>query len=161
MFGSGVGNFALGKEAPLKKHIQECTAVGRVIPEGAWKCRKCGEFLYASLKHNRRTHEAACRGSAKANRTCSKCNTEFPDNPQAPNLSRAMRTHEAHCKGAATRYVRRLHTTEEAIAKAEAKGKARAKVKAKAVAKSVRAKAKAVSKAQAKGLFTGRTGWLK
>ena len=156
-------------------HFRRCQAVGRVIPEGKSKCRKCGMLVKETC---RTTHENKCRGSDLANRTCRKCGRVFPAPPDG-KLSIALGTHEKFCKGAPAgpggAAVVAAAPAGAAAPKAAPKGKAKAKAVPKAKAKSkaqarprapqgrgrgiglaARAKGKAHSKAKAKGKAKGK-----
>jgi ribonuclease HI len=75
-------------------HMRRCQVAPWAVPEGWSKCRLCKELV----KGARSNHEAKCRGSALANRTCSKCGTIF-DPPPEGQLSRPLGNHEKRCQG--------------------------------------------------------------
>ena len=113
-------------------------------------CRLCKGRVYG----NRSQHEKKCRGSALANRTCSKCGKVFPD-PGEGLLSRPLGNHERLCKGQppeGQEGANMVGAAVEAKAKPRAKPKAepKAKPKAKAMPKA-KAAAKGKGKAKAKG----------
>ena len=109
----------------LKWHVRRCKSILNIIPEGKDKCRKCG---YLGQQGNRTQHERNCKGSALANRTCSKCQAVFPE-VEDGGISRRMRVHESLCHGTLPA---RLAA---AIGAPKAKAKATPKRNAKAMAK--------------------------
>ena len=153
-------------------HVRHCTSTAAAIPAGKDQCRKCGVLI---KQGTRSIHEAVCRGSDLANRTCSKCGKVFPA-PVEGQSCKPMHNHEARCDGrspeqvreeylaAARRRVARRNAEIAAgaivvrrgpRAKAKAKAKGGAKAKAKATPK-VKARPKPAAKAKKKTKGCGK-----